>query len=163
MRQPHDRQHGIHARRAGKHTSITNKQPLDAVQLLITINDRVFRVCTHSACSHLMGSEHHNAIRTHPVALNLACILAELLLTNRSSLGSINARALIVQGNDRLSASSEMRTSSLAESMHKVLAVINGDNIIQNWFTVPINCYSSFAFVARQVFWLQALVRVDQG
>ena len=46
--------------------------------------------------------------------------------------------------------SSEMRTRSLAESMHKVLAVINGDNIIQNRFTVMINCYSSFAFVACQ-------------
>src|SRR5438874_10264337 len=117
---------------------------------MITINDRMFRVYTHAACSHLMGSEHHDAVRTHAVALNLASKIAELTLTNRSSLGSINARALAVQGNDRLSPCSEMRTSSLAESMHKVLAVINGDNIIQNRFTVTINCYSSFTFVARQ-------------
>ena len=117
---------------------------------MITINDSVFGVCTHTTGSHLMGSEHHNAVRTHAVALNLASILTELLLTDSTSLGSIDESAFVVQGNNRLSASREMRTSSLAESVHKVLAIINGDNIIQNGFTITIDCNSSFAFVACQ-------------
>src|SRR5437870_11895136 len=98
---------------------------------MITINDSVFGVCTHTTGSHLMGSEHHNAVRTHAVALNLASILAELLLTHSTSLGSIYTCAFVVQGNDRLSTSREMRTSSLAEAVHEVLAIINGDYIIQ--------------------------------
>ena len=150
MRQPHNGQHGIHARRSWKDTSIANKQPFDAIYLMITINNGIVRVCTHTTGSHLMRREHHNAIGTHAMALNLASKLAELLLTYCTSLRSIDTRAFVVQGNDRLGASSEMRASSLAESVHKVLAIINGDNIIQNWFTVPIDCYSSFAFVACQ-------------
>jgi len=117
---------------------------------MITINDSVFGICTHTTGSHLMGSEHHNTVGTHAVALNLASILTELLLANSSSLGSIDTRTFVVQGNDRLGASCEMSTSSLAETVHEMLAIINRDNIIQNGFTIPIDCNSSFAFVARQ-------------
>src|SRR2546426_11154001 len=128
MCQPHNRQHGIHARSPRKDTPIAHKQPFDTVHLMITINDSVFGVCTHTTGSHLMGSEHHNTVRAHAVALNLAIILAKLLLTDCSSLRPIDARAFVVQCDDRLGASREMRTSSLAETVHEVLAIINGDN-----------------------------------
>jgi hypothetical protein len=71
-------------------------------------------VCTHTTGSHLVGSEHHDAVGTHAVAFNLAIILAELLLTDCSSLWPINARAFVVQCDDRPRASREMRTRSLA-------------------------------------------------
>jgi hypothetical protein len=54
-------------------------------------------ICSHTTGSHLVGSEHHDAVGTHAVAFNLAIILAELLLTDCSSLWPINSRAFVVQ------------------------------------------------------------------
>jgi hypothetical protein len=71
-------------------------------------------ICSHTTGSHLVGSEHHDAVGTHAMAFNLAIILAELLLTDCSSLWPINTRAFVVQCDDRLGASREMRTRSLA-------------------------------------------------
>src|SRR5947209_14130892 len=95
--QSHNRQHRVHPACRRKHAPITHKQALNTVYFAVTIGYCLPGVCPHPARTHLVGSEHHDAIDTHAMALQLAIKCAVLLLTERDTLWFVQSRALAME------------------------------------------------------------------
>lgn len=86
MRQAHNREHGVHTRCPWENAPVADEETFHTVHLMIAINYCVLRVYAHTAGAHLVSGEHYDAIDAHAMPLYLAIKLAELLLTDYSSI-----------------------------------------------------------------------------
>jgi len=65
MRQTHNRQHRIHTRCRWEEAAVTDEEVFHAVYFTVFIGDRCRVIGSHTARSHLVGGEHHDAIDGH--------------------------------------------------------------------------------------------------
>src|SRR5713101_785630 len=120
------------------------------MHLPITIGYRSFGVGTHATGAHLVGGEHHDAIDTHAMPLQLAVKLAELLFCDGATFWLIQTCAFIMQGDDGLRSGGEMRAGRLAQAVQDMIAIIDGDHVVYDWLAITIKGNSAFTFVAGQ-------------
>src|SRR5712692_5892489 len=108
------------------------------MHLPVSIGYRCFGIGTHATSTHLVGGEHHHAIDTHAVPLQLAIKGAELLFCDRATLWLIQSRAFVVRGNDGPGSRGEMRASRLAQAVQDMVTIIDGDYVIYDWLAITI-------------------------